>query len=61
MFQSLIGRLKTTIIAGAPIKTETNWFQSLIGRLKTDTGGAEKGVLDQFQSLIGRLKTWLGA
>ena len=57
MFQSLIGRLKTTMhkIDDADLVL----FQSLIGRLKTHFDDAVVALFVEFQSLIGRLKTCL--
>ena len=55
MFQSLIGRLKTT--RGNHEGTIAREFQSLIGRLKTARHLYVQTAYDSFQSLIGRLKT----
>jgi len=56
LFQSLIGRLKTSNFVG--IFSQEVLFQSLIGRLKTeDIEDIAIYIPRMFQSLIGRLKT----
>ena len=55
-FQSLIGRLKTSV--SCLWRWALMLFQSLIGRLKTGIRSARRPMSDcGFQSLIGRLKT----
>ena len=55
VFQSLIGRLKTSSAVSVAICLAA--FQSLIGRLKTNLKNLYVIITDKFQSLIGRLKT----
>jgi len=55
MFQSLVGRLKTT--SGVYEFYRERMFQSLVGRLKTPIYKRKRGGGKGFQSLVGRLKT----
>ena len=55
MFQSLIGRLQTTLCEEN--ETRCREFQSLIGRLQTLLADDGLIVASKFQSLIGRLQT----